>query len=61
MANRSVLDGAPLPSRCRRGAPLQEVFDVAATMFANLLVLFDESLYFVLTAATLPQGTSMTR
>lgn len=39
-----------------RDAPLQEVFDAAATMFANPLMLSDGALYFVLTAGTIPEG-----
>ncbi len=39
-----------------RDAPLQEIFEAAATMFANPLMLSDSSLYFVLTAGRLPDG-----
>ena len=39
-----------------RDAPLQEVFDAVAGMFANPLMLSDSSLYFVLTAGRLPDG-----
>lgn len=39
-----------------RDAPLQEVFDAAATMFENPLMLSDGALYFVLTAGTIPEG-----
>ena len=39
-----------------RDAPLQEVFDVAATMFSNPIMLSDGALYFVLTAGTIPEG-----
>lgn len=38
-----------------RDAPLQEVFDVVATMFANPLMLSDSALFFVLTAGQLPE------
>lgn len=41
-------------STMARDAPLQEVFDVVATMFANPLMLSDSALYFVLTAGRLP-------
>ena len=39
-----------------RDAPLQEIFEAAATMFANPIMLSDGSLYFVLTAGRLPDG-----
>ncbi len=39
-----------------RDAPLQEVFDAVAGMFAYPLMLSDSSLYFVLTAGRLPDG-----
>ncbi|HIY84731.1 PucR family transcriptional regulator [Rubneribacter sp.] len=39
-----------------RDAPLQEVFDAAAAMFSNPLMLSDSALYYVLTAGRLPAG-----